>query len=306
MSTPTKERIKQLLLQAGFSLVGFLHFKDCELGDWISKWIKNGYHADMDWMEQYGNIRSNPSAIENYTKSIVSVAINYKTNPPISWETNNPISNYAWGEDYHVVLRKKLNHVLDSLKNDFPQFKGRVCIDTAPLPEKIIAQKSGVGWIGKNSMLINRRLGSYLFLAEVVSNLDIASDAPAKDYCGTCTKCIDSCPTNAIVEDGVIDSNRCISYLTIEKRGEFSKEEKSWLDYQLFGCDICQQVCPWNKKGPLSNSTEFQFDEKWLTVNPKEWSGLTQEMFDRLKIKSPVKRAKYRGFIRNLQAISNK
>ncbi|MCG8333430.1 MAG: tRNA epoxyqueuosine(34) reductase QueG [Proteobacteria bacterium] len=306
MSTPTKERIKQLLLQAGFSLVGFLHFKDCELGDWISKWIKNGYHADMDWMEQYGNIRSNPSTIENYTKSIVSVAINYKTNPPISWETNNPISNYAWGEDYHVVLRKKLNHVLDSLKNDFPQFKGRVCIDTAPLPEKIIAQKSGVGWIGKNSMLINRRLGSYLFLAEVVSNLDIASDAPAKDYCGTCTKCIDSCPTNAIVEDGVIDSNRCISYLTIEKRGEFSKEEKSWLDYQLFGCDICQQVCPWNKKGPLSNSTEFQFDEKWLTVNPKEWSGLTQEMFDRLKIKSPVKRAKYRGFIRNLQAISNK
>ncbi len=306
MSTPTKERIKQLLLQAGFSLVGFLHFKDCELGDWISKWIKNGYHADMDWMEQYGNIRSNPSAIENYTKSIVSVAINYKTNPPISWETNNPISNYAWGEDYHVVLRKKLNHVLDSLKNDFPQFKGRVCIDTAPLPEKIIAQKSGVGWIGKNSMLINRRLGSYLFLAEVVSNLDIASDAPAKDYCGTCTKCIDSCPTNAIVEDGVIDSNRCISYLTIEKRGEFSKEEKSWLDYQLFGCDICQQVCPWNKKGPLSNSTEFQFDEKWLTVNLKEWSGLTQEMFDRLKIKSPVKRAKYRGFIRNLRAISNK
>ncbi len=306
MSAPNKEKIKQLIFQAGFSLVGFLRYSDCNLGDWISPWLKNNYHADMSWMEQYENIRINPSTIESYTKSIISVAFNYKTKPPGAWETNNPISNYAWGEDYHVVLRKKLDVVLETLKRDFPEFKGRIFVDTAPIPEKIIARNSGIGWIGKNSMLINRRLGSYLFLAEIVSNLDISSDRPAKDYCGTCRKCIDACPTNAIVEDGIIDSNRCISYLTIEKRGAFSKTETALLDYQLFGCDICQQVCPWNKKSPFTDSKEFQIHEKWLDINIEEWKNLTQEKFNRLKIKSPVKRAKYEGFLRNLQAVLTK
>jgi epoxyqueuosine reductase len=306
MSAFTKKYIRDLLISEGFSLVGFLHKDDCHFGDWISAWLDNGFHSEMTWMEQYQSIRNNPSIIEPYTKSVISAAFNYKSAPPEAWKGRNPISNYAWGEDYHVVLRKKLVFILRQFEKEIPGFKGRACIDTAPIPEKIIAYKSGLGWIGKNSLLINRHFGSYLFLVEIICNQEFTSEKSAKDYCGTCRKCIDACPTKAIVEDGIIDSNRCISYLTIEKRGAFSEKEESFIDYQLFGCDICQQVCPWNKKSPLSSFSPFQCSDKWVATNLASTHSLTQEEFELLKIKSPVKRAKFSGFLRNLQAVSSK
>ncbi len=306
MSALTKEEIKAIFENEGFSPVGFLNKKDCELGNWISPWIDKKYHADMSWMEKYIEIRINPCKIEGYANSIISAAFNYKTLPPEAWQPRNPISNYAWGEDYHIVLKKKLTRILKLLESKIAGFKGRACIDTAPLPEKIIAQKAGVGWIGKNSMLINRQFGSYLFLTEIVSNLDLKTDVQVKDYCGTCRKCIDACPTKAIVSEGIIDSSRCISYLTIEKRGAFTLNEKSLIDFQVFGCDICQQVCPWNNKSPLTGFEPFQFKDKWLEIDLNKPEMISMAKFEKLKIKSPVKRTKFSGFIRNVRAISDK
>ena len=302
----TESLITELLHQQGFELVGFLSREDCEFGDWLSPWLTAGHHAEMKWLENHPEIRGNPCLIEGYARSIVSVAIHYKTEPPPAWRIKNPISNYAWGEDYHVVIRKKLKKVISTLGSQIPGFKGRACVDTAPLAEKIIAAKSGLGWIGKNSLLLNRKFGSYLFLAEIVTNQKLTSGTAIEDFCGKCRRCIDACPTNAIIADGVIDSGRCISYLTIEKRGDFSPEESARVDYQLFGCDICQQVCPWNKKQPYTAFQPFACSQKWLEDNLTDPDKMTEQRFDHLKIKSTVKRTKYKGFIRNMKAVALK
>ena len=302
MAPSAETLIKNLLQEEGFTLVGFLNKSDCDFGDWISPWLAAGYQGEMNWMEKHLSIRQNPCQIEDYARSIITVALLYKTKPPRAWSIKNPISNYAWGEDYHLVLRKKLKRAIELLQVQIPGFKGRACVDTAPIAEKIIAAKSGLGWIGKNSLLLHRQHGSYLFLGEIVTNLQLTSGTPIKDYCGTCTRCLEACPTKAIVGNGIVDSRRCISYLTIEKRSDFSEEESRWVDYHLFGCDICQQVCPFNKKQPYCDFEPFVCDPKWLETdltNPQE---MTEQRFDQLKVKSPVKRTKYQGFIRNMRA----
>jgi epoxyqueuosine reductase len=304
MSQKTIKTIFDQFRKEGFSLVGILNRDDCHFGDWLSSWLRLKHHADMVWMEKNRAIRENPCRIEDYAQSVISTAISYHTKPPENWKSENPISNYAWGEDYHQVLKKKLKSIVANLSEEFPDLKARVFVDTAPLPEKLIAMRCGLGWVGKNSMLINRKLGSYLFLGEVITNLDLPTTGKlVKNYCGTCTKCIDACPTGAINSNGSIDSNRCLSYLTIEKRDAFNETEKGFLEYQIFGCDICQQVCPWNKKAPLTDHKPFSCSEKWTRIDSQEFVQLTREQFDLLKIKSPIKRAKYEGFIRNAKAI---
>lgn len=298
-----KQEIRDYCRNQGFNLVGFLNRKDCQFGSWITPWLDKKYHAEMQWMKNHRKIRENPCQIEPWVKSFVSAAITYYTDPPPFWERRNPISSYAWGEDYHVVLRRKLNAVIGQIEMLEPSFKGRTFVDTAPIPEKIIAQQCGLGWIGRNSMLINRRYGSYLFLGEIATNLELGSDTPAKNYCGACRRCIDDCPTGAIKEDGIIDANRCISYLTIEKRGPFTAEQERLIDYQVFGCDICQQVCPWNKRIPESEHAEFKCFDRWKQKDLSDPDWLTPQQFEELKIKSPVKRTKYQGFKRNIEAV---
>ena len=294
----------RILLEEGFTLFGVVNKKDCHFDDWMSSWLKNKYHADMLWMEKYQKIRKNPTSIEGFGRSLISAAMPYHTRPPKKWTPYNPISNYAWGEDYHLVVRKKLERVIEKLREECPDLKARAFVDTAPLPEKLIALKCGLGWIGKNGMLINRHYGSYLFLGEILTDQDMETTGePVKNYCGTCTKCIDACPTNAIISWGVIDSSRCISYLTIEKRGDFSETEKQALRFQIFGCDICQQVCPWNKKAPYTNVKAFSCSEKWLDLDIDRMAALTRKQYDDLKIKSPVKRTKFEGFIRNARTV---
>ncbi|MBU2511746.1 tRNA epoxyqueuosine(34) reductase QueG [bacterium] len=310
MGSLSNKQIKDLFFREGFSAVGFLNLEDSVFeGQYLKNWIKNGYHATMKWMEDHQAIRENPCRIVDAGKSIIAAAFLYKNQSPENWGENNPISNYAWGEDYHTVLKKKLTKIMRQLEEKIPDFKGRAFVDTAPIPEKLIAARSGLGWVGKNSMLINRKLGSYLFLGEIVCDLDLPSDTPAKNYCGTCRKCIDHCPTGAILENGIIDSRRCVSYLTIEKRGDFIDDEKKMIDYQLFGCDICQQVCPWNKKAPFSPYPGFSCAEKWVNLDMKKLATISSEEYDLLKVKSPIKRARLEGLKRNaslLQRNKNK
>ncbi len=307
MSNKAVELSLELLYKEGFALAGILHGNDCHFGDWLSSWLSKGYQADMHWMKHHKSIRENPSQIESYCKSIISAAISYHTPPPQNWAESNPISNYAWGDDYHLVVKKKLNRVIDKLREEYPKLEARAFVDTAPLPEKLLAMRCGLGWIGKNGMLINRRYGSYLFLGEIITNLDLPSRIEtAKDYCGSCRKCIEACPTKAIVADGIIDSNRCISYLTIEKRGDFTDSEQKLLKHQVFGCDICQQVCPWNKKAVAGQSESFRCADKWQNLKIDDFANLTREQFNKLKIKSPLKRAKYEGIVRNAKAIVSK
>lgn len=306
MSENSKEKIKHLFHEAGFVLVGFLNQDDCELDNWIEEWLDLGYQGEMKWMNKYQSIRLAPHTIEPFGNTIIIGAYPYHTKAPAGWTDRRPISNYAWGKDYHVVLRKKLKEILSQMKVYFPKIESRLFVDTAPIPEKILAYLSGLGWIGKNGMLINRKLGSYLFLAGIVSSLDLSSDKPGKDYCGTCVKCIDACPTAAIKDNRMIDSRKCISYLTIEKRGAFSKTEKDMVEYQVFGCDICQQICPWNKKAPYHHVPEFECDSKWIRFFKNNPESTKQTVFNQLKINSPIKRTKLEGFNRNLKVTAKK
>ncbi|MCP4751808.1 MAG: tRNA epoxyqueuosine(34) reductase QueG [Proteobacteria bacterium] len=295
--------LESFFKKAGFVLAGVLNRGDAVFGNWLEPWLNRGYHADMSWMEKNASIRRDPCSIEAYGKSILSLAYPYFTEPPEIWGDNNPISNYAWGEDYHKVLQKLLKHALNEASAAIPGFLGRSFVDTAPIPEKVVAALSGVGWIGRNGMLIHRQLGSYLFLAEVVCNLDLPSTPPAKDYCGKCTLCLESCPTQAILADRTIDSRRCISYLTIEKRGEYSKREEEQVGYHLFGCDICQQVCPWNRKVQPIRNSPFECSDKWLKISLEELADVSETRFEHLKRKSPLKRAKLEGIRRNARAV---
>lgn len=298
-----KSTIESILSKAGFIRIGFLNQKDARLADWITPWLTKGNQGDMKWMEQHRYLRQHPCEIIPNGKSIISIAYPYYTVTPDEWADKNPISNYAWGADYHSVLRKILKRVMVAIKTEIPTFQGRYFVDSAPLPEKIIAAKCGLGWIGKNSMLINRHHGSYLFLAEIVTNMEFQSTPPTKEYCGTCSKCIEACPTGAILNDRVIDSRKCISFLTIEKKGEFNEKEKRCIDYQLFGCDICQKVCPWNKTLELVKDSPFNCFEKFIPLSTNQWSDLNVEQFEELKIQSPIKRAKLDGIRRNANAI---
>lgn len=301
------EEIYAILRNEGFSLIGVLNRVDAAFPGWIDAWLERGYSATMGWMKKHRSIREDPCSIIKDGQSIISLAFPYSTKPPDNWIIKNPISNYAWGEDYHVVLRKKLKKVMLSLSNQIPGFQGRFFIDTAPLPEKLIAARAGLGWIGKNSLLIHPKFGSYLFLAEIVTNITLpTSEHSQKDLCGDCTFCIENCPTNSIKSDRFIDARTCISYLTIEKRGLFTSQEADSIEYQVFGCDICQKICPWNKGVIISTNSPFSCFNRWKDLSIEDLTNLTEDAFGQMKQKSPIKRAKLEGLKRNAAAVLNR
>jgi len=288
---------------AGAVEVGFLNQEQAQFGQWIQPWLDAGYHGDMTWMERNGPLRSDPCTVLENGKSIISIAFPYLTELPEQWASKRLISNYAWGEDYHQVLKKKLKKVLQDIKQIVPEFKGRAFVDSAPLPEKIIAAACGIGWIGKNSLLISPKWGSYIFLAEIVCNLDLISTPSIDDKCGDCNLCVEACPNRAIRGNRSVAATRCTSYLTIEKKGAFTKEEAKGIHHRLFGCDCCQLACPWNVNVPIQHDSPYGCDPKWLTLKLNELTELSQSEFDQLKIKSPLKRLKLEGLHRNAKAI---
>ena len=281
----------------GISKAGFLETEAPRL----EKWLKENKHGQMNYMENYFDKRLDPRLLVDGAKSVVSLLYNYY--PPKLQEPNAPkISKYAYGHDYHEVIKNKLLEFLRALKENVGEINGRAFVDSAPVMDKAWAAASGLGWIGKNSNLINKRHGSFYFIAELIIDLELEYDGPVPDYCGTCTRCIDACPTNAIVEPYVVDGSKCISYLTIELKENIPSEFKNKMEGWAFGCDVCQDVCPWNRFSETHHEPLFN-SEGWLSHDREQWDELTEESFNILFKHSAIKRTKFKGLKRNLNFI---
>lgn len=264
----------------------------------LEKWLKENKHGQMKYMENYFDKRLDPGLLVNGAKSVISLLYNYY--PEKKQPENVPkISKYAYGKDYHEIIKEKLHEFLLTLKEKIGNINGRAFVDSAPVLDKAWAAKSGLGWIGKNSNLINKEQGSFFFIAELIIDVELEYDGPLKDYCGTCTRCIDACPTGAIVEPYIVDGSKCISYLTIELKEEIPNEFKDKMAGWAFGCDVCQDVCPWNSFSKPHNEPLFSND-KLLSFSEAEWHDMTEETFNVIFKHSAVKRTKYKGLKRNL------
>jgi epoxyqueuosine reductase len=262
-------------------------------------------HGNMEYMQNHFDLRTDPQKLVPGARSVITLLINYfpeqKQDGPLK------VSKYAWGKDYHDVIRTKLHHFLSVLKTEIGDFTGRGFVDSAPVLERTWAQKSGLGWIGKNGNLINKQQGSFFFIATLITDIHLEADeAPVKDYCGTCTKCIDACPTEAILPDKVVDGSKCISYFTIELKDALIPDKmKGRFDNWLFGCDVCQDVCPWNRFAQPNTEAAFTPIPEILHYTEKDWEELTEEKFKIIFSGSPVKRTKFKGIKRNLHFLSN-
>lgn len=291
----------------GFEFVGIS--KAEELTDEARKleeWLNKGYHGQMAYMGNHFEKRIDPRKLVDGAKSVISLMYNYH-NPEKQKDVDAPkISQYAYGEDYHQVLKKKLKILLDQISTEVGTINGRCFVDSAPVLERDWARRSGLGWMGKNTMIIHKQRGSYFFLAEIILDVEFEYDHPVKDHCGTCTKCIDACPTNAINEEGYfMDGSKCISYFTIELKDEIPSEMKGRFENWMFGCDICQQVCPWNRFSIPNQEPDFQPKYGLLEMEKDEWLELTQDVFSIIFKKSAVKRTKYSGLMRNIHFLED-
>jgi epoxyqueuosine reductase len=271
----------------------------------LEKWLKENKQGQMSYMENYFDKRLDPRLLVDNAKSVISLLYNYY--PEQTQTPDAPkISKYAYGQDYHEVIKNKLHEFLSTLKQSIGDINGRAFVDSAPVLDKAWAKKSGLGWIGKNSNLINKQQGSFFFIAELIIDLDLEYDGPIKDYCGTCTKCIDACPTEAIVEPYIVDGSKCISYLTIELKENIPTEFKNKMDNWAFGCDVCQDVCPWNSFSLTHKEPLFDNHKGLLNFSEVEWNEMTEETFNLVFKNSAVKRTKYKGLKRNLEFIKRR
>jgi len=268
----------------------------------LERWLKGQMHGEMAYMENHFDKRLDPRLLVEDAKSILSLGYNYYTADRQTDPTSPKISQYAYGVDYHFVVKDKLKQLLVFIQQHIGDVGGRAFVDSAPIMERAWAKKSGLGWIGKNSLLINRSQGSFFFLCELILDLELDYDiSPTKDYCGTCTKCIDACPTEAIVAPQIVNGSKCISYLTIELKNEIPAEFAGKMDNWMFGCDICQDVCPWNRFSTPHQEEAFSPHPELLGMTARDWEEVTEETFQKVFKKSPVKRTKYSGLSRNIQ-----
>ena len=300
-----KQKIKSKAFELGFTNFGVAKAVPLERDKKaLEEWLKLGYNGSMAWMERNVEWRTDPTKYFPGAKSVISLGMNYYTQNYHSNDTaKGKISKYAWGEDYHYIINEKLGILIEELKTEFPESKFKDCCDTAPLMEKAWAEKAGIGWIGKHTNLITREMGSWLFLSEIITDLELEVDIPSFDYCGSCSLCIDSCPTGAIYEPYKLDSNRCISYLTIEHKGDFEIDTPT-LDGWLYGCDICQEVCPWNNFQSETEELAFQPSELGSEIGIEYVATLTDAEFKELFMKSPIKRTKLTGLRRNAEKLA--
>ncbi|MBT8196456.1 MAG: tRNA epoxyqueuosine(34) reductase QueG [Bacteroidia bacterium] len=294
--------VKETAKRLGFSFCGIskAEFLEKEAVQ-LEEWLKNGMHGKMQYMENYFDMRLDPRKLVPGAKSVISLLLNYF--PTEEQKENAPkISRYAYGEDYHKVIKKKLKEFVSVLSDEVGEINGRSFVDSAPVLDKAWAQKSGLGWMGKNTNIIHPKQGSYFFISEIISDLELEYDNPIQDYCGTCTACIDACPTDAIAQPYVVDGSKCISYFTIELKDEvIPKEVSGKFENWFFGCDICQEVCPWNRFSKPNKTKEFIPKKELLEMNQNEWMEITEDVFENLFQKSAVKRTGYKGLKRNLE-----
>lgn len=291
-----KTEAKRLgFLSCGISKAGFLE----EEAPRLEKWLNQNMHGEMQYMENHFDKRLDPTKLVEGSKSVISLLLNYFPS-----EDQNPdsykISKYAYGMDYHFVIKDKLKSLLQFIQEEIGDVHGRAFVDSAPVLDKAWAAKSGLGWIGKNSNLLTQQVGSFYFIAELIVDLELAYDTPVTDHCGTCTACIDACPTEAIVQPYVVDGSKCISYLTIELKNEIPSEFDGKLDEWMFGCDVCQDVCPWNRFSKPHSEPLFNPNPDLLSFTKKDWEEITEDVFKKIFKKSAVKRTKLSGLQRNI------
>jgi len=292
--------IKEEAARLGFSFCGIskAEFLEAEAPR-LEQWLKAGMHGEMSYMENYFDKRLDPRLLVDGAQSVISLLLNYY--PAATQRPDAPqLSKYAYGEDYHFVIKSKLKELMHFIEREIGEVNGRAFVDSAPVLDKAWAAKGGLGWVGKHSNLINKQQGSFFFIAELIVDLDLAEDGPVGDFCGTCTKCIDACPTEAIVAPYVVDGSKCISYFTIELREAIPEEVKGKFENWAFGCDICQDVCPWNRFSKPHQEPLFEPHSKLLGMSQGDWDEITEDVFSELFRRSAVKRTKFKGLKRNL------
>lgn len=269
----------------------------------LEEWLKRSYQGKMSYLENYFDKRLDPALLVPGAKSVISLMYNYYPEKDLSSDSTLKIAKYAYGEDYHFVVKDKLKTFFDLIREKVGDIQGRVFVDSAPVMERAWAKKSGLGWVGKNSLLINKTSGSFYFLAEIILDLELEYDGPVKDYCGTCTACMDACPTDAIAEPYVVDGSKCISYFTIELKEEIPASVKGKFENWIFGCDICQDVCPWNRFSKPHEESRFTPNHQLESISQNDWKDITEEVFQKVFKNSPVERTKFEGLKRNIQFI---
>ncbi|MCF8325715.1 MAG: tRNA epoxyqueuosine(34) reductase QueG [Leadbetterella sp.] len=290
--------IKSKAIELGFDFCGIskADFLEDE-ARLLEIWLNKNYNGKMAYMANYFDKRLDPRLLVEGAKSVITFILNYYPEEELT-EQEYKISKYAYGADYHFVIKDKLSSLLSEMLNKIGDINARIFVDSAPVMDKVWAKKGGLGWIGKHSNLINRKIGSFFFIGEIICDLELNYDGPIKDYCGTCTACIDACPTDAITEPYVVDGSKCISYLTIELKENIPTEFKDRMENWAFGCDICQDVCPWNSFSKPHKTIEFLPNED--LKNLKNWEEITQEVFSKTFKNSAIKRTKYEGLMRNI------
>ncbi len=296
-----KQKAKELgFLSCGVAKAGFLE----EEAPRLEKWLHENRHGDMTYMENHFDKRLDPTLLVDGAKSVISLLLNYFPGQTQTEDTYK-ISKYAYGQDYHYVIKEKLKELLYYIQNTIGDVNGRAFVDSAPVLDKAWAAKSGLGWIGKNSNLITQKKGSFYFIAELIIDLDLDYDNPTTDHCGTCTACIEACPTQAIVAPYVVDGSKCISYFTIELKENIPSEMKGTFDNWMFGCDVCQDVCPWNRFSKPHSEPLFNPDAELLSYSKKDWEEITEETFKTVFKNSPLKRTGFNGLKRTIDFLKS-
>jgi epoxyqueuosine reductase len=271
----------------------------------LEKWLSNNMHGKMHYMENHFDKRLDPTKLVEGSKSVISLLLNYYPSEEQKDKTAPKISKYAYGIDYHFVIKNKLKQLLEFIQQEIGEVNGRAFVDSAPVLDKAWAAKSGLGWMGKHTNLLTQQMGSFYFIAELIVDLDLDYDLPTTDHCGSCTACIEACPTQAIVEPYVVDGSKCISYFTIELKENIPTELKGKLDDWMFGCDVCQDVCPWNRFSKPHREPLFSPRPELLAMTKKDWEEITEDTFKKVFKDSAVKRAKFSGLKRNIQFLKD-
>lgn len=298
-------RVKDIARSLGFSFCGISQARFLEEeAPRLTEWLKRGYAGKMSYLENHFDKRLDPTLLVPGAKSVISLLFNYYPENQLNGEGNLKIAKYAYGKDYHFVIKDKLKEFIFRIREAIGQVEGRVFVDSAPVMERDWARRSGLGWIGKNSLLINKNRGSFFFLAELIIDLALEHDGPIKDYCGTCTACMDACPTEAIPAPYIVDGSRCISYFTIELKDELPSAMKGKFKDWIFGCDICQDVCPWNRFSQPHHEKAFTPDSDLQGFSRQDWIELTKDVFVKVFKDSPVKRTGYEGLVRNIRFVA--
>jgi epoxyqueuosine reductase len=300
-SESIKSKAKDLgFLSCGISKADFLE----EEAPRLEQWLNQNHHGEMAYMANHFDKRLDPRVLVPGAKSVVSLLLNYHTEEKQTDVEAPKIASYAFGDDYHKVIKDKLKELMSFIHQEIGEVQGRVFVDSAPVMDKAWAAKSGLGWIGKNTNLISKKVGSFFFIAELILDLELEHDLPATDHCGSCTACIDACPTDALLAPYQIDGSKCISYVTIELKNEIPTDFQGKMDNWAFGCDVCQTVCPWNRFATPHSEPAFNPPDELLSLSKNEWEEMTQEVFSVIFKNSAIKRTKYEGLKRNIKFLS--